>query len=139
MMDMAVEPYLLAAALRGVLAQRLVRKLCSHCRKPVTGSARDLSLLGAAGRRLQGATLYEPGGCSLCLGGYRGRIGIFEMLVMNSEIEALIRNGASAARQMRDLPGSDTRLTMLDDGLDKVLAGQTSLAEILYALGISGA
>jgi type II secretory ATPase GspE/PulE/Tfp pilus assembly ATPase PilB-like protein len=61
------------------------------------------------------------------------------MLVMNSEIEALIRNGASAARQMRDLPGSDTRLTMLDDGLDKVLAGQTSLAEILYALGISGA
>ncbi|MEI6167221.1 MAG: ATPase, T2SS/T4P/T4SS family [bacterium] len=139
MMDMSVEPYLLAAALRGVLAQRLVRQLCPHCRKPVTVSPRELSLLGAAGERLQGATLYAPAGCPQCLGGYRGRIGIFEMLVMNSEIEALIRSGASAARQMRDLPGCETRLTMLDDGLDKVLAGRTSLAEILYALGISGA
>ena len=139
MMDMAVEPYLLAAALRGVLAQRLVRQLCPHCRKAVTASSRDLSLLGAAGKRLSGVTLYEPGGCPQCLGGYRGRIGIFEMLVMNSEIEELIRGGASAARQMRDLPGNETRLTMLDDGLDKVMAGKTSLAEILYALGISGA
>lgn len=139
MMDMAVEPYLLAAALRGVLAQRLVRQLCPFCRKAVVVSSREISLLGAAGQRLNGATLYEPGGCPQCLGGYRGRIGIFEMLVMNSEIETLIRNGASATRQMRDLPGSETRLTMLDDGLDKVMAGQTSLAEILYALGISGA
>ncbi len=139
MMDMAVEPYLLAAALRGVLAQRLVRKLCPICRKAVTASARDLSLLGTAGQRLVGATLFEPGGCTHCLGGYRGRIGIFEMLVMDNEIETVIRNGASAARQMRDLPGSESRLTMLDDGLDKVLSGQTSLAEILYALGISGA
>jgi general secretion pathway protein E len=139
MMDMAVEPYLLAAALRGVLAQRLVRQLCPHCRKPVTVSPRELSLLGAAGQRLQGATLYAPAGCPQCLGGYRGRIGIFEMLVMNNEIEALIRSGASAARQMRDLPGCETRLTMLDDGLDKVLAGRTSLSEIIYALGISGA
>jgi general secretion pathway protein E len=139
MMDMAVEPYLLAAALRGVLAQRLVRQLCPLCRKPVKVSPRDVSLLGAEGERLKGATLYEPGGCPQCLGGYRGRIGIFEMLVMNPEIESLIRSGASAARKMRDLPGCETRLTMLDDGLAKVLAGQTSLAEILYALGISGA
>lgn len=139
MMDMAVEPYLLAAALRGVLAQRLVRQLCPHCRKPVVATPRELSLLGPAGQRLQGAPLYAPAGCPHCLGGYRGRIGIFEMLVMNSEIESLIRSGASAARQMRDLPGCETRLTMLDDGLDKVLAGRTSLSEIIYALGISGA
>ncbi len=139
MMDMAVEPYLLAAALRGVLAQRLVRQLCPFCRKPTVASPRDLSLLGPSGTRLNGATLFEPGGCPQCLGGYRGRIGIFEMLVMNNEIEALIRSGVSAARQIGDLPGYETRRTMLDDGLDKVLAGKTSLAEILYALGISGA
>ena len=136
MMDMAVEPYLLAAALRGTLAQRLVRRLCPACRKPVTVSARDLSLLGSAGSRLEGATVYEPSGCPACLGGYRGRLGIFELLVVDSEIEELIRGGASAARKLRSLPGKEIRRTMLDDGVEKILAGETSLAEILYALGL---
>jgi len=139
MMDMAVEPYLLAAALRGVLAQRLVRRLCPVCRKPVPVSGRELSLLGGAGRRLEGATLYEPVGCASCLGGYRGRVGIFELLVMNGEMEDLIRGGASAARAIRAMPGNETRGSLLDDGLGKVLSGETSLSEILYALGISGA
>jgi general secretion pathway protein E len=136
MMDMAVEPYLLAAALRGTLAQRLVRRLCPACRKPVAVSARDLSLLGPAGRRLEGATVYEPAGCPACLGGYRGRLGIFELLVVDSEIEELIRGGASAARKLRSLPGKEVRRTMLDDGVEKILAGETSLAEIFYALGL---
>lgn len=139
MMDMGVEPYLLAAALRGVLAQRLVRRLCPVCRKAVTASPREISLLGAAGKRVEGQTLYEPTGCPACLGGYRGRVGLFELLVVDSGIEELIRGGVAAARNMSVFPGHETRTTMLDDGLDKVLAGDTSLAEILYALGISGA
>ena len=138
MMDMGVEPYLLAAALRGVLAQRLVRRLCPTCRKPVLVSARELSLLGPAGRRLEGRTIHEPVGCPACLGGYRGRAGIFELLVTDRAIEDMIRGGASAAREIRTLAGSETRRTMLDDGLDKVLAGETSLSEVMYALGISG-
>ncbi len=139
MMDMAVEPYLLAAALRGVVAQRLVRRLCPLCRRRVVATEREVSLLGAAGHRLERSALYEPVGCPSCLGGYSGRVGIFEMLVMNSAMEEIIRGGPSAARNLRSLPGGETRRTMLDDGLDKVLAGDTSLAEILYALGISGA
>lgn len=139
MMDMAVEPYLLAAALRGVLAQRLVRRLCPACRKPVAVTERERTLLGDAGRRLEGRTLYAPAGCPACLGGYRGRVGIFELLVMNGETEELIRGGSSAAKALRSLPGDVGRRTLLDDGLEKVLAGDTSLAEVMYALGISGA
>jgi general secretion pathway protein E len=139
MMDMGVESYLLASALRGALAQRLVRQLCPLCRRPVTVSDRDLALLGPAGQRLAGATLYAPGGCSACLAGYRGRIGIYELLVVSEAAQDLIRTGAGAAQRMRELPGGAGRRTMLDDGLDKVLAGQTSLSEILYALGVSGA
>jgi general secretion pathway protein E len=136
MMDMAVEPYLLAAALRGTLAQRLVRRLCPACRKPVPVSARELSLLGTAGRHLEGATVYEPAGCPACLGGYRGRVGIYELLLVDSEIEELIRGGASAARNLRSMPGKETRRTLLDDGVEKILAGETSLSEIVYALGL---
>jgi len=138
MMDMGVEPYLLAAALRGVLAQRLVRRLCPVCRKPVAASGRELSLLGPAGKRLEGQTHYEPVGCPACLGGYRGRAGIFELLVTDRAIEDLIRGGASAARDIRTLVSSANRRTMLDDGVDKVVSGETSLAEVMYALGISG-
>jgi general secretion pathway protein E len=138
MMDMGVESYLLAAALRGALAQRLVRHLCPACRRPVKVSDRELALLGAAGQRLAGATIYEPGGCPACLAGYRGRIGIFELLVVNEAAQEVIRNGSGAAQRMRALPGGAFRRTMLEDGLDKVADGQTSLAEILYALGISG-
>lgn len=136
LMDMAVEPYLLAAALRGVLAQRLVRRLCPVCRRRSKVPAHELSLLGEAGKRLEGALVYEPAGCPACLGGYRGRVGIFELLVMTGETEELIRGGPSAAKALRTLPGGEGRRTMLDDGLEKVLSGETTLAEVLYALGI---
>ena len=139
MMDMGVESYLLAAAVRGALAQRLVRKLCPACRRPVTVSERDRVLFGPAGSRLAGATVYVPGGCPACLGGYRGRIGMFELLVVNEEIQAIIRSGDGVGHKMRVPPGETARRTMLDDGLDKVLTGDTSLAEVMYALGISGA
>jgi general secretion pathway protein E len=136
LMDMAVEPYLLAAALRGVLAQRLVRRLCPACRRPSGVSERERLLLGPAGKSLEGVTVYEPTGCPACLGGYRGRVGIFELLVMTGETEELIRGGPSAAKALRALSGGESRKTMLEDGLAKVVSGETTLAEVLYALGI---
>jgi general secretion pathway protein E len=139
MMDMGVESYLLAAALRGALGQRLVRQLCPLCRRPATVSERELALLGAAGRGLAGVTIYEPGGCPACLAGYRGRVGIFELLVVDEAAQEIIRTGVGAAQRMRALPGGSFRRTMLEDGLDKVAEGKTSLAEILYAVGMSGA
>jgi general secretion pathway protein E len=139
MMDMGVETYLLAAALRGVLAQRLVRKLCPLCRKPVAAKAEELALLGESGRKLEGRTVYEPGGCPECLAGYRGRIGIFELLVVDEAMQEAMRTGAESGRQMKLTSGTGVRRTLLDDGLAKVLEGGTSLSEVLYALGISGA
>lgn len=139
MMDMGVESYLLAAALRGVLAQRLVRRLCPACRRPAKVREEELVLLGAAGRQLAGRTVYEPAGCPECLAGYRGRIGIFELLVVDEGIQDAIRAGKLSGRQLQALPGGGVRCTLLDDGLGKVLEGGTSLAEVLYALGISGA
>jgi general secretion pathway protein E len=139
MMDMGVESYLLAAALRGALAQRLVRQLCPACKKPTTVSAQERALLGEAGKLLDGATIYGPGRCSACLEGYHGRIGIFELLMMDEATQEIVRGGSGAAQRMHFRRGDVARRTMLDDGLDKVLGGRTSLAEVLYAMGISGA
>ena len=138
MMDMGVEPYLLAAALRATLAQRLVRQLCPACRRQVLVSAADVCLMGEKGRRLDGMKVCDPVGCTLCLGGYRGRIGIFELLVADENMQETIRNAVGEARKA-NTAGGVLRATLLDDGLDKVVAGRTSLAEIAYALGISGA
>jgi general secretion pathway protein E len=137
MMDMGVEPYLLAAALRGALAQRLVRKLCPACRRATRVTDRELALLGPVGRGLKDAVIHEPAGCPACLGGYLGRIGIFELLLVDEAAEALIREGAAVARRLQAAPGAGTRRTLLDDGLDKVLAGETSLAEVMYAVGLA--
>jgi general secretion pathway protein E len=139
MMDMGVEPYLLSAAVRGVLAQRLVRRLCPACRRPVKATERDRLLFGAAGMRLEGATVYLPGECPLCLAGYRGRIGIFDLLVVDETTQDIVRGGAGVAQKIRALPGRAGHRGMVDDALDKVLSGDTSLAEVTYALGLSGA
>lgn len=139
MMDMGVESYLLASAVRGVLAQRLVRRLCPVCRRPAAVSEETLALLGEAGRQLVGRTVYEPAGCAECLAGYRGRIGIFELLVVDEAMQNAIRAGDAAARQQWRTLGDTAQRTLLGDGLSKVLTGETTLAEVVYALGISGA
>ena len=135
MMDIGVEPYLLAASLRGVLSQRLVRRLCPHCRVPVGASEADLKALGAGARRIEGRPLWAAGpGCAACLKGYLGRIGIFEMYVMNDAAQAVVRHGADAAEKLRVMPGV-CRVSLLEDGLDKALAGATSLSEVLFVVG----
>jgi type IV pilus assembly protein PilB len=131
--EMGVEPFVTAAALSGVLAQRLARRLCRHCAEPYQVSAEQL-LAHRVSRELaqsaDGATLYRKVGCARCSQtGYRGRIGIFQYMPMNDELEELASGkasrdalGAAAARAgMRSL---------WDDGIDKVLAGATSLDEL---------
>ena len=139
MMDMGVEAFLLAAALRGALAQRLVRRLCPSCRRPVQLTEREWLALGTAGERLRGQTVYAPAGCPACLGGYHGRIGIFELLVVDERMQDAIRRRADVARHLVSGAGGNQLSSLLDDGLDKVLRGETSLAEVQYALGLSGA
>ena len=139
MMDMGVEPYLLAAALRASLAQRLVRRLCPACRASAQAAEADLASLGAAGARVRGRTVWTPRGCSACLSGYRGRLGLFELLVVDDEMQDIMRRGAAEAKSIRTSASGSRVPTLLDDGVAKVLAGETSLAEVLYALGHLGA
>jgi general secretion pathway protein E len=132
LLDMGVEPYLLASCLRGILAQRLVRRLCPACRRPVEPEPEELRELGErAQQRLRGVTVYAASGCAQCLEGYRGRIGIFELLALDAAMQRMIRSGASASDDLRAFCTRRDLRTLLDDGLDKVAEGATTLGEVL--------
>ena len=130
LIDMGVEPFLISSSLEGVLAQRLVRRICSHCRveSSVAPILRDkLEALGA--RRLEGP-YYVGKGCEECRGtGYRGRIGIFELLPINPELRELILQKRSNAELKN--AAQKTMITMHQDALQKATEGVTSLEEIL--------
>ncbi|MDR3601872.1 MAG: GspE/PulE family protein [Desulfosporosinus sp.] len=136
LMDMGIEPYLLAAAVSGVLSQRLVRRLCKHCKTSYLVSAaekRALHLPAAITR------LYRSTGCSECFGtGFRGRIGIHEFLLYNQEIKELVlsRHNSRDIEQQALVSGM---LTIFEDGLLKVIQGLTTVDEVLHAVsGIEG-
>jgi type II secretory ATPase GspE/PulE/Tfp pilus assembly ATPase PilB-like protein len=130
LIDMGVEAFLISSSLEGVLAQRLVRRLCTQCRaeSPVSPAIRErFELLG--GGRVEGV-YYSGKGCEECRGtGYRGRIGIFELLAVSGELRELILQKRSNA-ELKVL-AQKTMLTMHQDALRKAAAGVTSLEEIL--------
>lgn len=128
LMDMGIEPFLINAAVTGVLAQRLARKICDHCRVAVQPTAQEQELLKRLGVELD--YVYAGKGCGHCFGlGYRGRIGIFELLVMTSDLRSLIVRHPifdDIHRQAR----ADGMCTLLDDGLKKVKNGLISVHEL---------
>jgi len=130
LLDMGVEAFLISSSLEGVLAQRLVRRLCPHCKTEAAVSAavrQRLELLG--GRRVEGV-FYQGAGCEECRGtGYRGRIGIFELLAVGTEMRELILQKRSNA--LLKAAAQKTMMTMHQDALQKAAAGITSLEEIL--------
>jgi type II secretory ATPase GspE/PulE/Tfp pilus assembly ATPase PilB-like protein len=130
LLDMGVEAYLISSSLEGVLAQRLVRRICSECRveAPVSPALRSrLEALGA--QQLEGK-FYRGNGCEECRGtGYRGRIGIFELLPIDTEFRELILQKRSSAKLKAS--AQRTMITMHQDALQKATAGITSLEEIL--------
>jgi type IV pilus assembly protein PilB len=124
LIDMGIEPYLIASALECVVGQRLVRKLCSLCRKAVTVPAAELGLDGDE------VEVHEPVGCTVCSQtGYRGRVGLYEVMLVTEEIRSLIIGRATASEIARVAIEQGMR-TMREDGMAKVRAGETSLAEI---------
>jgi type IV pilus assembly protein PilB len=129
LIDMGVPAYLVAATLRLSAAQRLVRRLCQHCRvarQMTPGEAVALGIPHAAGE-----TIYDPEGCAYCSGrGYAGRMGIYEMMAPDDELSDLIVSGASEAR-VRELARSKGMRTLRTDAAEKVLAGTTSVAEAM--------
>ncbi len=133
--NIGVEPYLVAAAIRGVLAQRLVRKICSACKEPVEASAQvehTLERINQGGVQID--TLYHGTGCTKCRDtGYAGRLGIYELLVPDDEALDLISGGATLQELRRHAAASGGYTTLRRDGLDKVKAGLTTLDELFKA------
>jgi type IV pilus assembly protein PilB len=135
LLNMDLEPFVIASSLRLIVAQRLVRRLCMTCRRPM---ARDASLpvvlrsmVDQIDRLRPGAVIYEAVGCAACGStGYRGRTGIFEVLRVTPAIEELILARATAS-EVRGKARAEGMRTLRDTGLLKVLGGETSLTEVL--------
>jgi type IV pilus assembly protein PilB len=125
LIDMGIEPFLISSAIDCIVAQRLVRMLCQHCKQP---SKTPESLLAEYG--LYGSEAFEPVGCSRCSSsGYRGRIGIYEVMSVTEEIRALVLSRGSVD-EIANAAVSQGMRRLRDDGIAKVRAGQTSIAEI---------
>jgi type IV pilus assembly protein PilB len=125
LIDMGIEPFLVSSAIDCIVAQRLVRMLCKHCKRPQKVPDSVLAEHG-----LTGAEPYEPVGCSRCGGsGYRGRVGLYEVMSVSEEIRALILERASVD-DMVTVAVRQGMLRLRDDGMHKVREGLTSIAEI---------
>ena len=131
LIDLGVEPYLLAPTLVGILAQRLVRKLCPNCRVPVADPVAKLAGLNVRLPNDLPPSLWEAGRCPQCLHtGYRGRVGVHEFFTMDPAYFPAITNGLDMAK-LQSLAKERGFRTMFDDGLNKALRGLTSVEEIL--------
>jgi general secretion pathway protein E len=134
LVDMGVEPFLVASSLMGVLAQRLVRVLCKDCRVAYFPSAEELkeiNLTAARVREVSGGMIYKPAGCPQCnMTGYRGRNGIYEMMLMDDDIRQLVLKNVDSG-SIKKQAVAKGMLTLMDDGAAKVLTGMTSIAEVL--------
>ena len=120
--DMGVEPFLLSSSLLGVLAQRLVRRLCDQCKRSHSPDDTERKLLGVNGD--EGITIYEPVGCNECnLRGYRGRTGIYELLVIDDSLRTMIHDGASEHEMEKHARKFSPSIR--HDGLRLILAGHT--------------
>jgi len=128
LLDMGVEPYLVASALEGVAAQRLVRVLCPKCREADTAGAEELR--ARFGTAAPAGTYYLGRGCEFCnYTGYRGRVAIFEIAEMNDELRHLVINRVPH-HTLKEAAVAAGMTTLLEDGLKKAAAGVTSLAEV---------
>jgi general secretion pathway protein E len=126
--DMGIEPFLLASSLLGVLAQRLVRLLCPHCKTPYTADAAACKTLGIEPARAP--TLWAPCGCERCNHlGYRGRTGIYELVAVDERLATLIHDGAG--EHELETHARTRSPSIAQDGRRRVLAGDTSLEELL--------
>jgi type IV pilus assembly protein PilB len=131
MIDMGIEPFLVASSVNLILAQRLVRRVCSVCKKPLKLNAEVMSELQLTAQQMEGATIFEPAGCVECNNtGYRGRQGVYEVMTMSPKIRDLVLERASAG-EIKKAAIEEGMLTLRRDGLEKLKRGITSVEEIL--------
>ena len=130
LVDLGVKPFLVAAALRAVVAQRLVRTVCPDCGVPHRPTAEELRSLGLGEERAAGADCRLGSGCPACLGsGFRGRTGLFEFFLVNDAVQRLIYDNVTAAK-LRQHARRDGMQTMREDGIRKMLTGRTTAGEV---------
>ncbi len=131
LIEMGVEPFLLASASLGALSQRLVRKLCPRCRKSAPPTPVERERLLREGVEIQGMTFYVPVGCEACrYKGYAGRTAICELLLVTPTVRDLLNSSVPTSR-IHDLAVAEGMTPLLEDGVSKAQAGETTLAEVL--------
>jgi type IV pilus assembly protein PilB len=132
LIDMGVKPFLVSAAVQSVMAQRLVRRLCAQCAQEYAPDVHELRALGLDPRLFAQRRFKRARGCRACDGvGYRGRLGLFEMMDMDEELRELVFRGASLDEVRRAALASHKLEPLLTDGAQKVVAGQTTTTEVL--------
>ena len=130
--DIGVKPFLIASAVRAVLAQRLVRKLCPICKGPAELTDKEMRALSLDASRMTNATIFGPVGCEKCRGnGYKGRMGIFEIFLIDDEVRGMINTGLTTT-QLRHRARELGMRTLREDGIRKVLSGLTSGSEVVH-------
>jgi general secretion pathway protein E len=134
LVDMGIEPFLIASCLEGVIAQRLVRKICPHCKVPYPPSPEELNFLAPK----TPASLFKGKGCEECLStGYKGRTGIFEVLPITEEIRKSILKSSDAGFIKKIAKNTANFKELKEDGLEKVLQGITTTSELIGVLETS--
>ena len=133
LMEMRIEPYLVASTVSVAIGQRLVRKLCESCKEAYAHDAAERALLEKMKDAGKMKTLYRAKGCKKCsMTGYQGRVSINEVLEVSDEIREAILRRASAS-EIKEIGRKQGMRTMLEDGLGKVSRGVTALSEVLRA------
>ena len=136
LIDMGIEPFLIASTLIGVLAQRLIRRCCANCKEPYTPDDSELEAFGITREQLGGRQFYRGMGCDVCNGsGYKGRVGIFELLHVTPELQSMI-NRRCPTQEIKEMAMKQGMTTLRQDGLKQILNGVTSSREVLqYTFG----
>jgi len=131
LINMGIEPFLVSSAVRLVVAQRLIRRLCKNCKQPANVPVQTLIDVGFAPDEAKQVKIFEPNGCDKCSNtGYKGRVGLFEVMEIDEELREQIMVGASTA-ELRQKAKEKGMLTLRLSGIEKIKAGDTSIDEVL--------
>jgi type IV pilus assembly protein PilB len=126
-----VPPFLITATVEGILAQRLVRRICSGCREEIVPGADVIADLEMTSEQLVGKTFYRGKGCEKCnRTGYKGRLGIYELLIMNDEMRDMIIRNAST-EELREAARRAGMITLRESGMEGIFAGLTTADEVI--------
>jgi type IV pilus assembly protein PilB len=131
LLDLGLEPFLITATMEGILAQRLVRRICINCKTPYEPSDQELYELELTRTDVEGRQFYYGAGCNKCnKTGYKGRIALFELMVMTDRLRSLIMDHASTA-DLRNAAKEDGMRTLRDGGLLHIYDGVTTIEEVV--------